>query len=182
VLGTIEPRKNASLVLRYLAAHPNFSKRYRVVFLGRFGWGNSIEHLLEEFQLSEQYAAGRIIFPGFVTEQAKHALIRNAQLLVYPSLFEGFGLPLLEAATLGVPSVSTRSSSLPEAAGPHAYYFDPFIAGDFGRVLMQALVDIEVDGVAVRQRCKEWGRQFSWAKTYCIMKRRIQGLFAVREN
>jgi glycosyltransferase involved in cell wall biosynthesis len=182
VLGTIEPRKNARLVLRYLAAHPNFSKRYRIVFLGRFGWGNSVEQLLEEFRLAEQYAAGRIVFPGFVTEHAKHALIRNAQLLVYPSLFEGFGLPLLEAAALGVPSVTTRSSSLPEAGGPHAYYFDPFIAGDFGRVLMQALVAVEVDGLAVRQRCKEWGRQFSWGKTYGILKGRIQGLLEVREH
>ena len=182
VLGTIEPRKNASLVLRYLAAHPDFSKRYRIVFLGRFGWGNTVEQLLERFQLTEQYAAGRILFPGFVTEHAKHALIRHAQLLVYPSLFEGFGLPLLEAATLGVPSVTTRSSSLPEVGGPHAYYFDPFTEGDFGRVLMQALVDLEVDGDAVRRRCKDWGRQFTWAKTYGIMKRRIQGLYAPREH
>jgi glycosyltransferase involved in cell wall biosynthesis len=182
VLGTIEPRKNVSLVLRYLAAHPNFSKRYRIVFLGRFGWGDSVERLLEEFRLAEHYSAGRIVFPGFVTEHAKQALIRSAQLLVYPSLFEGFGLPLVEAAALGVPSVTTRSSSLPEAGGPHAYYFDPFIAGDFGRVLGQALIDLEVDGDAVRERCKEWGRQFSWARTYGIMIRRIQGLFAEREH
>ena len=182
VLGTIEPRKNASLVLRYLAAHPDFSKRYRIVFLGRFGWGNSIEQLLKEYQLADQYAAGRIMFPGFVTEHAKHELIRNARVLVYPSLFEGFGLPLLEAATLGVPSVTTRSSSLPEAGGPHAYYFDPFTEADFGRALMQALVELEVDGEAVRQRCREWGRQFSWAKTYGIMKRRILGLFATQEH
>jgi len=182
VLGTIEPRKNASLVLRYLATHPDFSKRCRIVFLGRFGWGNTVEQLLEEFRLTDQYAAGRIIFPGFVTEHAKHALIRHARLLVYPSLFEGFGLPLLEAAALGVPSVTTRSSSLPEVGGPHAYYFDPFTPGDFGRVLMQALVDLEVDGDAVRRRCKEWARQFSWAKTYGIMKQRIQGLFAAQEH
>jgi len=178
VLGTIEPRKNASLVLRYLAAHPDFSKRYRTVFLGRFGWGNTVEHLLAEYRLTEQHAAGRILFPGFVTEHAKHALIRNARLLVYPSLFEGFGLPLLEAAALGVPCVTTRSSSLPEAGGPHAYYFDPFTDADFGRALMQALIDLEVDGDAVRRRCQEWGRQFSWPKTYGIMKRGIQGLFA----
>jgi len=182
VLGTIEPRKNASLVLRYLAAHPEFSKRYRIVFLGRFGWGNTIEHLIEEYRLTEQYAAGRIMFPGFVSEHAKHALIRNATLLVYPSLFEGFGLPLLEAAALGVPCVTTRSSSLPEAGGPHAYYFDPFTDGDFGRALMRALVDLEVDRDALRQRCREWGRQFSWPKTYGIMKRRILGLFDTREH
>ena len=182
VLGTIEPRKNATLVLRYLAAHPDFSKRYRIVFLGRYGWGSTVAQLLEEYGLTEQYAAGRIMFPGFVTEHAKHALIRNARLLVYPSLFEGFGLPLLEAATLGVPSITTRSSSLPEAGGPHAYYFDPFTEGDFGRALTQVLVDLEVDGEAVRRRCRDWGQQFTWTKTYGIMKRRIQGLFPTRDN
>ncbi len=182
VLGTIEPRKNASLVLRYLAANPDFSKRYRIIFLGRYGWGTTVAQLLEEYGLMEQYGAGRIMFPGFVTEHAKHALIRNARLLVYPSLFEGFGLPLLESATFGVPCITTRSSSLPEAGGPHAYYFDPFTEGDFGRALMQALVDLEVDGDAVRQRCREWALKFSWPKTYGIMKRRIQGLFAARED
>jgi len=182
VLGTIEPRKNASLVLRYLQAHPDFSKRYRLVFLGRFGWGTTVEQLIEHYQLTEQFAAGRIVFPGFVTEHAKHALIRNARLLIYPSLFEGFGLPLLEAAALGVPCVTTRSSSLPEAGGPQAFYFDPFTPGDFDRALMQALVELEVAGEAVGIRCQEWAQRFSWAKTYAILKGRIQELCAATEQ
>ncbi|MGO9991003.1 MAG: glycosyltransferase family 4 protein [Steroidobacteraceae bacterium] len=177
VLGTIEPRKNAGQVLNYIQAHPEFSKRHRVVFLGRFGWGTTITQLVERYKLQEEYASGRIVFPGFLTENAKNMLIRNAKLLVYPSLFEGFGLPVLEAATLGVPSVTTRSSSLPEVGGPHAYYFDPFTSGDFERALMKALVDLEVKQDLVRRRCHDWANRFSWAKTYALMKGRMQDLF-----
>lgn len=176
VLGTIEPRKNASLVLRFIQAHPLFSKRTRIIFLGRFGWGTTISQLLEQYDLQDQHAAGRIVFPGFVTERVKSLLIRNAKLLVYPSLFEGFGLPVLEAATLGVPCVTTRSSSLPEVAGPQGYYFDPFTAGDFERVLMKALVDLEINSEAVKHRSTEWAKRFSWDKTYALMKGRIQDL------
>jgi glycosyltransferase involved in cell wall biosynthesis len=180
VLGTIEPRKNATQVLRYIQTHPEFTKRYRVVFLGRFGWGKTIEELLEAYQLQEQYRAGRIVFPGFVTEDVKSLLIKHASVLVYPSLFEGFGLPVLEAAAFGVPSVTTKSSSLPEVGGTHAFYFDPFNPSDFGRVLMKALIDAEVKGSAVRNDCLEWSKRFSWTKTHAIMKARISELFTKR--
>jgi glycosyltransferase involved in cell wall biosynthesis len=182
VLGTIEPRKNAAAVLRYIKTHPNFTKRYRVVFLGRFGWGRTVEELVAEYELQEQHRSGRIIFPGFVTERVKNLLIRHARVLVYPSLFEGFGLPVLEAATLGVPCVTTKSSSLPEAAGPQAYYFDPFAAGDFDRSLMKAVVDCEMRREDVRKECMEWSKRFSWADTYAAMKATIGQLFPTVEH
>lgn len=173
VLGTIEPRKNVSQILRYLHDRPEFSKRYRIVFLGRFGWGTSVDQLISQYGLDAQFAAGRIVFPGFVTEHAKNSLLQNAMLLIYPSLFEGFGLPLLEAAAHGVPSVTTRSSSLPEAAGPNAYYFDPFTDGDFDRTLMRAVLDWEVRSNAIRQSCLDWAGKFSWDTTYQRMKNKI---------
>jgi glycosyltransferase involved in cell wall biosynthesis len=177
VLGTIEPRKNVSQILQYIRDRPEFSKRYRIVFLGRFGWGTSIDQLIAEYKLTAQYEAGRIVFPGFVTEHAKNLLIRSAKLLIYPSLFEGFGLPLLEAATLGVPSVTTRSSSLPEAGGPNAYYFDPFTPGDFERTLMRAVLDQEVRADEIRRGCLDWAANFSWNATYVRMKNRILDMF-----
>ena len=182
VLGTIEPRKNAVAVLRYIGTHPEFTKRNRVVFLGRFGWGSTVEELVAEYGLQEQFSSGRIVFPGFVSEQAKNLLVRHARVLVYPSLFEGFGLPVLEAAALGVPCVTTRSSSLPEAAGPHAYYFDPFTVGDFDLSLMKAISDCEARGADVRRECVEWSRRFSWAETYATLKARIGELFPVVEH
>jgi glycosyltransferase involved in cell wall biosynthesis len=178
VLGTIEPRKNASQVLAYIRDHPGFLKQHRFVFLGRFGWGNTIEKLIEQYGLAGQYAAGRIVFAGFVTEHAKNLLLSHAMLVVYPSLFEGFGLPVLEAAALGIPCVTTRSSSLPEVGGQVCYYFDPFTSGDFDRALMTAMLDLQVRADAIRTSCMNWAGEFSWQKTYDNMKRRIMQLFA----
>jgi glycosyltransferase involved in cell wall biosynthesis len=182
VLGTIEPRKNVTQVLECLRARPSLTRSYRVVFLGRYGWGTSIEKLIETYGLQEQYRSGRVVFPGFVTEEVKNLLIRNARVLVYPSLFEGFGLPVLEAMTLGVPCVTTRSSSLPEAAGPDAYYFDPFAAGDIERAIMKALVDVDLNTDLVRKRCTEWAQRFSWDATYSLLRRRLRALFAAPEG
>ena len=176
VLGTIEPRKNASQVLDHIQTHPEFSKSYRTVFLGRFGWGTTIEQLVTRFKLDEEYSTGRIVFGGFVAEHVKNRLIRNAKLVVYPSLFEGFGLPVLEAAALGVPCVTTRSSSLPEVGGSYSYYFDPFTVGDFSRALIEALKDLDERPEIVRRRCLEWSKGFSWPKTYAIMRDGLLGL------
>ncbi len=166
VLGTIEPRKNIGQVLAYISANPDILSRFRIVFLGRFGWGESVETLLEQVGLQAQYESGGILFPGFVNEAAKNALIANAEIVVYPSLFEGFGLPVLEALTAGVPCVTTRSSSIPEVGGECAYYFDPFIERDFERALLTAIFDLEVRRDDVRARALAWAQNFSWARTY----------------
>jgi glycosyltransferase involved in cell wall biosynthesis len=98
VLGTIEPRKNAGQVLRFIKEHPGFLKQHKFVFLGRFGWGTTIEEQISHFGVGDAYSSGRIVFPGFVSDYVKCLLLRDAELVIYPSLFEGFGLPLLEAA------------------------------------------------------------------------------------
>jgi glycosyltransferase involved in cell wall biosynthesis len=182
VLGTIEPRKNVSQVLGYIREHPGFAKQHRFVFLGRFGWGTSVQELLDHFQLGDTLASGRLVFPGFVSEQVKCQLIRHAELVIYPSLFEGFGLPLLEAAALGVPCVTTRSSSLPEVGGNVCYYFDPFTEGDFDRTLMKAILDLQVRREEIRRACIAWAGNFSWEKTYARMMHGIRGLFAAEQR
>ena len=174
VLGTIEPRKNITQVLAYISANPDILSRFRVVFLGRFGWGESVETLLGQVGLQAQYEAGSILFPGFVNEAAKISLICNAAIVVYPSLFEGFGLPVLEALSAGVPCVTTRSSSIPEVGGECAYYFDPFSEGDFERALLTAVFDLEVRRSEVQSRSLTWAAQFSWERTYQRMMAAIR--------
>jgi glycosyltransferase involved in cell wall biosynthesis len=176
VLGTIEPRKNVSQVLSFLKRNREFLLRRRVVFLGRFGWGSSVEELLANYNLTDMLANGRILFPGFVSEAAKGALLRNAELLVYPSMFEGFGLPVAEAACLSVPSLITRSSSLREVGGPCAYYFDPFIPEDFDNALNRALLDLELRNASIQKDLRNWIEQFSWRKTYLTLKSAVERL------
>jgi glycosyltransferase involved in cell wall biosynthesis len=178
VLGTIEPRKNIAQVLRYVRDHSGFAKQHRFVFLGRFGWGASVADLLHQYGLDEPFAAGRLVFPGFVSEAVKCDLIRHAELVIYPSLFEGFGLPVLEAAALGVPCVTTRSSSLPESGGHVCYYFDPFIEGDFDRTLMKAILDVQVRRAEIAVAARAWAATFSWESTYSRMMTAIRDLLA----
>ena len=166
VLGTIEPRKNVDAVLRYLARNPAVLQRMRFLFLGRFGWGEKFDVLLRRYGLSEAHARSRIVFPGFVSENIKNLLVRHATVLVYPSLFEGFGIPVLEGLAQGVPAVTTRSSSLPEVGGEACFYFDPFIEGDFDFALSRALIELRLRPEAIRAACLARAAAFSWEKTY----------------
>lgn len=175
VLGTIEPRKNVSMVLEYLASHRTILRRMRFVFLGRDGWGDRFEALLARHDLQVEYEAGRIVFPGYINEVAKNLLLRHARVLVYPSLFEGFGLPVLEALAFGVPVVTTRSSSLPEVGGSACYYLSPYLDGDFGLALSRALTDLTVGEEDVRRRCLDRAAQFSWRRTYSALMAAIEG-------
>ncbi len=176
VLGTIEPRKNAAIVFEALARNPALLRRLKFVFLGRHGWGEKFDALLARYGLSEDYEKGRILFPGFVGEGAKRALLSHARLLLYPSLFEGFGLPVVEALSFGVPVVTTRSSSLPEVAGEASFYFDPFCEGDFDRVLARALSELRVRGQALRRRSLARAAEFSWSGTYRRMMAAIEAV------
>jgi glycosyltransferase involved in cell wall biosynthesis len=182
VLGTIEPRKNVSVVLDYLAHHRSILRRLRFVFLGRDGWGDRFEVLLARHDLQIEYEAERIVFPGYVNEVAKNLLLRHARVLVYPSLFEGFGLPVLEALSFGVPVVTTRSSSVPEVGGEACYYFNPFLDDDFGRALSRALTDLTVIGSAVRRRCLNRAAAFSWRQTYSAMMTAVEGRLAAKRS
>jgi len=79
----------------------------------------------------------RVIISGFVTEFVKYRLIANAEFLVFPSLYEGFGIPALEAMSLGKPVLASRTSSFPEVVGEAGLYFDPFSADEFADALLE---------------------------------------------
>ena len=182
VLGTIEPRKNVGMVLRYLARNRAVLSGLRFLFLGRFGWGEDFGSLLRQYDLVPDYEANRILFPGFVSEQAKNALLRRAKLLVYPSLFEGFGLPVVESLSMGVPAVTTRSSSLPEVGGECCYYFDPFTEGDFDVAFARGLLDLQLRGDEVRRRCKAQAETFAWPRFHSTVMTAIDAELAKQKD
>jgi len=109
-------------------------------------------------------AAKDIIFTGFVAQEIIPDLYRGADAFVFPSLFEGFGLPVLEAMSSGVPVACSNTSSLPEVAGDAALMFDPLDEG----AIEEALRVILLDGTE-REKCVERGLfqsgKFSWKKT-----------------
>lgn len=124
VVGTLEPRKNGKIVLEYLANNPDFAARNRIVFIGRDGWLDERARLMRDIEICG-IPADRIIFTGYVSEKEKIALLHNSRFCIYPSFFEGFGLPILEAAVLGKSIVCSNSSSMQEVAPEKCHFFDP---------------------------------------------------------
>ena len=126
VVGTLEPRKNLRLLLDALEQPELKRSKIRFVVIGKKGW--LIDQFLAEMAPEHRQ---RVVFSGFVSEYIKYRLIKAAAFMVYPSLYEGFGIPALEAMSLGKPVLAARTSSLPEIVGPAGVYFDPLSPSDF---------------------------------------------------
>jgi glycosyltransferase involved in cell wall biosynthesis len=128
-IGTPQPRKNIN---RLVTAFLNFSAKYRLpeklVIVGGFGWG-----------MTDIPSDPRVIFTGFLPELELLSLLAGAEVFAYPSLHEGFGLPILEAFFQEVPVVTSNISSMPEVAGDAAVLVDPkdpeSIAAGIGRAI-----------------------------------------------
>ncbi len=130
VVGTIEPRKNLSLLLRALSLPELQRSQLRFVMVGRKGW--MVDELVGALPPA---ARERVLFCGFVSEFIKYRLIHGSEFLIFPSIYEGFGIPALEAMSLGKPVLASWSSSLPEVVGEAGVYFDPLSVTDFADAL-----------------------------------------------
>ena len=135
VLGTVEPRKNVELVLLYLSRNSHVFKEFAFVFCGRDGWLISFDSLIEKYGLSYAVASGRIIRRSFISAALKWDLLKAASFLLFPSMYEGFGLPVAEALSVGTPVLASNSSSIPEVGGSLVEYFDPTDFFSFERLL-----------------------------------------------
>jgi len=159
VVSTMEPRKNIEALLdAYLALPGELRDAYPLVLAGVMGWMcEGIKARLEALQGSQ------VIYLGYVSEQQLPVLYSGALCFVYPSFYEGFGLPLLEAQASGVPLITSNTSSLPEVAGPDAMLVNPRDIDELSGRLRKAAEDSEW-----RARCAASGlayaRQFSWQR------------------
>lgn len=136
-IGTIEPRKDHPTLVRAFDGLRSVDPDLRLVLAGADGWGvEALEHALTR---SRAAAAGRIIRLGFVNDTARKHLLAGAVALAYPSVYEGFGLPPLEAMATGTPVVATRAGALPEVLGEAADLVDvgdaDALAGALARVV-----------------------------------------------
>ena len=140
ILGTFEPRKNNILIFEMLSQHPEWLDKYRFAFIGRFGWGRDIQDIFENYPIvKDGFNSGRIIFTGFISEEDKWVLLRNAVCSIYGSLYEGFGLPVIESLSCYTPVVASFSSSLPEVGGELVEYFDPFDSQSLDQALRRCI-------------------------------------------
>lgn len=170
VLGTLEPRKNARFVLEYIASRPDILKEMQFVFVGREGWGVANAELIKNLDLSGAMERGDIRFTGFVPDAFRDRLVAEALCVVYPSLYEGFGLPILEALHFGTPVITGRSTSLPEAGGDQAIYCDLTSAVEFEAALNQCLAErkkqVATGSAPEAEARRKWASAFTWQATY----------------
>ncbi len=171
-VGTLEPRKNLLVLLRaYEAFRQKSSQVYQLVLVGKKGWKTAA--LLTAIEASPYRAA--IILTGYAKRSDLPVLYSMADIFVYPSLYEGFGLPVLEAMSCGTAVITTNVSSLPEVGGNAALYFQP----DAPEQLLDLLLRLSADKhLFQRQRnlSLEQAKQFSWQKTAIEMIRIFESL------
>jgi len=155
-VGTIEPRKNLGVLLEALRQDPALS----LVLAGRRGW------LSEPFfkQLETSGCQSRVHLLGYTPEDDLPALYSAARLFVFPSLYEGFGLPVLEAMACGAPVICSNTSSLPEVAGEAALLVNPTDAHSVQSAITRAWRD-ETLRADLRRRGERQAARFTWQST-----------------
>ncbi len=156
-VGTIEPRKNIPRLVaafeRFRAAHPQAG--LQLIVAGSVGWK------AEESLAAIRAAGAQVRYVGYVTAVQKLALLQGATALVWPTLAEGFGLPVVEAMASGTPVITSTISSLPEVAGDAALLIDPTDVG----AIANALGQIAADTVLCEQlitRGRAQAAKFTW--------------------
>ncbi len=146
-LGTLEPRKNLVNAFKafhtFLEARPEQATQVRFIVAGKRGWGaeESIE-LAEQINTAWAHSEpdGVIQFLGPVTEQEKWILLRGAAVMLFPSLHEGFGLPVLEAMSVGTPVITTECGALREVGGEAVIFVKPTDIEAMSFALIQCLL------------------------------------------
>ncbi len=160
-VGTLEPRKNLRRMLAAFAEHRKGSRdAFPLALAGGRGWmEEDLEAYIRSLGLEEA-----VIPLGYVTDDDLVWLYRNCFAFVYPSLYEGFGLPVLEAMSLGAPVITSRVTSLPEVAGDAALYVDPWDAADIVRAFGRLGADKDLRE-ALKQEAAIQSRKFSWERS-----------------
>ncbi len=160
VVGTLEPRKNVETAVRAHAGLPEaIRRRFPLVLVGMRGWLTS----RLEGELKAPVERGEVRPLGFVTDDQLADLYSGATALVYPSLYEGFGLPPLEAMACGTPVIISNVSSLPEVAGDAAVMHDPMDT-DALRNAMNRLIDDKAFWLQKAAASLKQAALFSWER------------------
>jgi glycosyltransferase involved in cell wall biosynthesis len=158
-VGTLEPRKNLVRLVRAYRRVAADGFPHALVLAGPLGWHH--ESLMRELALQ---GPGEIAMTGALTPEELDAVYRAADVFVYPSLYEGFGLPVLEAMARGVPTVASSTSSVPEVTGDAAIGFDPRSVRQITEAIESILGDVEMaERLARRGRARS--DRFTWDET-----------------
>lgn len=161
-VGTIEPRKNPMRLIQAYAQLPDYIRNdFHLVLAGGRGWlCDGVYTEPQRLGLPE----GSVKFLDYVPDEDLVYLMNGASVFVYPSLYEGFGLPPLEAMACGVPVISSNISSIPEVVGDAGILVDPYSVEELSNAIQRVLEDSTL-AKELGQKGLERSRQFSWERT-----------------
>jgi alpha-1,3-rhamnosyl/mannosyltransferase len=166
-VGTLEPRKNLTLALRAHALLPEAQRQqYPLLIVGMAGWQR--EHFNDE--LRQALAAGHVCLLGYLPDEHVAQLLAGARALIFPSIYEGFGLPVLEAMASGTPVIVVRHSAMPEVAGAAGNYIQPDDPQGL-RDAMSRLIDDKTHWQVCREAGLQQAKLFSWERCAKITAR-----------
>ncbi len=160
-IGTIEPRKNIHTLLDafdILQNDTQFATRdIHLVIAGGPGWKSS--------DIIDRFGKNKMVhYLGYIPSEHRPVLYRGAEAFIFPSIYEGFGLPVLEAMSCGVPVIASHTSSIPEITGQAAILINPYNANDIAAALTE-LFQSEKLRINLIEKGLEQAKQFSWEKT-----------------
>lgn len=154
-VGTIEPRKNLKSIIEAYSMLDDRS--LDLVIVGKKGWYyDDIFEMVNKLNLEN-----KIVFTGFITETKKKVLIYNSCFFIYPSFYEGFGIPILEAMSFGIPCITSNISSMPEVAGDTAILIDPHNVKEIHDAMFLLMNDID-KRMFLGEKSIEQAKKFTW--------------------
>lgn len=159
-VGTLQPRKNIQkLIEAYSLLSSEIKEENQLVIIGKKGW--LYEEILDapkKFGVED-----KVLFLDYVSDQDLPTFYKKAQVYALPSLYEGFGLPILEAMRYGCPVIASNVSSMPEAGGDAALYFDPENASDIAKTIEKVIKDKKLREEMIRKGNSHY-KKFTWDK------------------
>ncbi len=159
-LGTLEPRKNIITVLKaYSKLARDIKKKYKLVLCGSKGW--KYKDIFDE--IDRLGIAENILFTGYVDEIDKPFIYGMARVFLFPSLYEGFGIPIVESMASGVPVITSNTASMPEAGGKAAIYIEPNDYLSMAKNIEKLVLDEDFHSEKKKESILQAGN-FSWSK------------------
>jgi glycosyltransferase involved in cell wall biosynthesis len=165
-VGTIEPRKNIPLLVRAMACLP---RDLNLVIVGKRGW----EATSQLAQIDHLGLQSRVVLPGYITEELLARTYASAAAVVYPSRYEGFGLPIVEGLASGVPVVASDIPVFREVGGNEVFFFDPTDSDALTSAIEQAITSAQ-GSIDARVRRQAQARPFDWQVSASVVSRRLQ--------
>ena len=168
-LGTIEPRKNITGIIDAYQKLPNeIKKEYSLVLAGGKGWND--QDILKK--IDSYTGIGQIIQTGYVDSDDIPTLYKEASIFLFPSHYEGFGIPILESMAAGTPVITSRNSSLPEVAGDAALFADENDIQDISQRIVEILEDEKLSE-SIIEKGYQRVKKFTWEKSVTQLEEAI---------